>query len=127
MSGEFFECGGHTLDCECQEWMNASFGTPKNISKCHVCGARWNMGDNQWICVEDRLPELYDYVLVFADNQGTNEPKPISIARMYNEEKWEFIAQSPCMPNYGAYMDIEYDIDSDNITHWMPLPSLPKK
>jgi hypothetical protein len=79
----------------------------------------------EWIKVTDYLPELFDYVLVYAKFKGTNEPCPISIAR-YNEKEWEFVNSSPWMPNYGAYMDIEYPMDHDDITHWMPLPKPPK-
>lgn len=80
---------------------------------------------NDWIKCTDRLPDIYDFVLVFADNQGTNEPKPFSIAR-HNDDKWEFINHTAPMPNYGAYMDMEYNMDSDDVTHWMPLPEFPK-
>lgn len=78
-----------------------------------------------WINAKDRLPDLYNFVLVFANNQGTDEPKPFSIAR-WNGTEWEFINHDILMPNYGAWMDIEYDMDSDDITHWMPLPEAPK-
>ncbi len=75
-----------------------------------------------WIKVEDQLPELYDFVLVFADNKGSDEPKPIAIARLVNEYGlWDFLGTQP-QDSVGAYMDIEYGIDSDDITHWMPLP-----
>lgn len=79
----------------------------------------------KWISLKDRLPEIYDFVLVYANNKGTGEPKPMSIAR-WNNSKWEFINHSPPMPNYGAWMDIEYNMDYDDITHWMPLPKPPK-
>ena len=77
----------------------------------------------EWISVTDRFPLLYDFVLVFANNRGSSEPKPISIARIISEMpiKWDFLG----MLEVGAYMDIEYGIDSDNITHWMPLPEEP--
>ncbi len=81
---------------------------------------------NEWISVKDRFPEKYDFVLVFANNKGTNEPKPISIARINDVFEWEFCNHRSPMPNYGAYMDIEYDMDSDDITHWMLLPKPPK-
>jgi len=79
---------------------------------------------SEWINIKIKLPDLYEYVLVLANNQGTDEPKPISIARIetYNGN-WKFFNHSPCMPDFGVYMDIEYDIDSEKITHWMPLPN----
>lgn len=80
---------------------------------------------SEWIDCNDKMPLIYDYVLVFANNQGTNEPKPMMIAR-WNSHKWEFVNDSLLMPSNGAWMDIEYPIDSDNVTHWMPLPKGPK-
>lgn len=75
---------------------------------------------SEWISVKDKLPELYDFVLVFADNKGTNEPRPVAIARIVNENGiWDLLGSL----EVGAYMDIEYDIDRHDITHWMPLHS----
>jgi len=79
-----------------------------------------------WIKVDESLPDIYDFVLVCADNEGTNEPKPITIAR-YDGEKWEFIDKTPLIQTTGAHMDIEYSIDIDDITHWMKLPLMPTK
>ncbi len=78
-----------------------------------------------WIKCSDRLPEVYCFVLVFADNQGTNEPKPISIARTNSHCFWEFLETNKRW-SYGTYMDISYPIDNDDITHWMPIPDIPK-
>lgn len=58
--------------------------------------------------------------------KGTNEPCPIAIARSTTTE-WEFINQQPLIPNVGAYMDMEYEMEGDDITHWTPLPKPPKK
>ncbi len=79
----------------------------------------------EWISVKDRLPELYDFVLVLADNPGTNEPKPIAISRL-KMCGWEFLHTND-MWTHGVYMDITYNIDLDDITHWMHLPSPPPK
>ena len=38
----------------------------------------------EWISVKDRLPENGEYVLVYSDNPGTGEPKPIAIAYKSN-------------------------------------------
>lgn len=80
---------------------------------------------SDWINVKDQLPMLYEFVLVYANNKGTGEPKPISIAKIIRKDKWEFVNHMPCMTNYGAWTDMEYAMDSDDITHWMPLPEAP--
>lgn len=77
----------------------------------------------QWIEIGMAMPDLYTFVLVLAYNKGTDEPKPISIAR-WDGETWEFLAKYPCMSAYGAWQDMEYGMDSDDITHWMPLVKL---
>ncbi len=81
-----------------------------------------------WISVKEKLPELYDYVLVVADYKGTGEPKPIHIARLEREIGWAFLgftAEDSWSPVNGAWSDIEYDLTSEDITHWMPLPNPP--
>ena len=81
---------------------------------------------HKWISVKDRLPELYNFVLVLANFQGTGEPKPCCIARLEEDKKWDFSNHIHLYPNYGAWQDIEYEICSDDITHWMTLPEIPK-
>jgi hypothetical protein len=75
-----------------------------------------------WISVLDKLPPVYDFVLVFANNLGSGEPKPISIARIDISGSWEFMGDVEKFGAVGAYMDIEYEMDEYQITHWMPLP-----
>ncbi len=83
----------------------------------------------KWISVTDRLPDIYQYVIVLEETSGTSEPKPISIARRINENHlgyiWDFLAMNDDGDTVGAYMDISYPIDSGNITHWMPMPKPP--
>lgn len=119
--GKSIDVGSFTL---CQQ--NLSWEQNK-------CGFRYWFEDGKpnyprydgWISVKDRLPEPYDFVLVFADNEGTGEPRPMSIAR-WEKGSWGFVNNTPLMCNQGAWMDIEYDMDSDDVTHWMPLPLPPK-
>ena len=77
----------------------------------------------QWISVRDKLPDLYEFVLVFADNKGINEPRPIAIARIVTVHGiWDLLGTI----DVGAYHDIEYDMSRHDITHWMPFPEPPK-
>ena len=55
----------------------------------------------EWISVKDRLPNLFENVLVFRDGK-------ISID--YNEENGWFA----------------YDFNGKRVTYWMPLPEKPK-
>lgn len=73
----------------------------------------------KWISLKHKLPPLYDFVLVHANNLGTGEPKPIAIARKVRDDgPWDFLGGLES----GAWMDIEYDLTSDDITHWMEMP-----
>jgi len=73
------------------------------MDRCEACGARWNLGDNQWIKCTDRLPKLNETVLVYH--------KPyIGIEQRID----------PKDGNIWAATEKKY------ITHWMPLPKPPK-
>jgi len=91
------------------------------MNKCECCGARWNMGDNQWIKVEDRLPENDDLVLVFNHKDGIH-------AGYFDQEEfhgyWEddknyFVTNS----GWNTYYEWA---PYTSPTHWMPLPEVPK-
>ncbi len=117
MSGECDKCGEHALECGCKK--------QKTQAKWRKYIKRLYMKRDKWISVKDRKPQLYDFVFVLADNHGTGEPKPISIARLFdndNGDKWDFLGNL----KVGAYMDIEYDMESEDITHWMRLPKPPE-
>ncbi len=90
---------------------------------CNICEM---IKQTTWVSVSDRFPDSYKNVLVFADNKGTNEPKPYSIA-MWIGNKWDFINHYPSMENYGAWQDIGYPMHSEDVTHWMPLPPIPQE
>jgi hypothetical protein len=75
-----------------------------------------------WIKIEDRLPEYYEYVLVYARKEG-NEPSPISIARQF-KGVWEMMSDQD-QSNAIAHGDLTWGMDAEEITHWMPLPESP--
>lgn len=70
----------------------------------------------EWIKINDRLPDEYDYVLVFVKGKGTDELSLISIARI-ESNLWQFIASSE-VDGIGVYQDLELIIRSEDITHW---------
>ena len=73
----------------------------------------------EWISVKDHFPQPYDYVLVYA---GDGSPCPIGIAR-YDETEWQ-----PLDSFIGAcFGDVGFEYDSEDITHWMPLPNPPQR
>lgn len=78
-----------------------------------------------WLNIEHYLPKDYEYVLVYAKMPGTGEPCPISIAR-HHHNKWEMLNHSP-QSNAVACGDLTWEMDEENITHWMPIPPPPKK
>jgi len=88
--------------------------------ECEKCGehALECVCGSPWISVKDRLPPAYDYVLVYA---GNSIPCPIGIARN-DETAWQ-----PLDSFIGAcFGDVSFEYDSEDITHWMPLPNPPK-
>lgn len=64
---------------------------------------------NEWISVEDRLPEeLFNAVLIYCPNNIN-----IYCAYLNARNEWHFF-------NYGAGQQI-----TERVTHWMPLPAPP--
>jgi len=78
---------------------------------------------SEWISVKDMLPDDYEFVLVYSEMQGTNEPCPITIAR-WNSKKWETLCNEE-ENNACAKGDLFWSTNSEEITHWMPLPKPP--
>jgi hypothetical protein len=105
MSGECDKCGEHCLDYKC--------GLPKCQNQ-----------KNSWVNVKDKLPENYQYVLVYALTKGTGEPCPISIARSFNG-KWEMLNYAE-EENAVACGDLTWFMSDEEITHWMELPIPPE-
>lgn len=85
-----------------------------------VEGAKWadNNPKSPWISVEDKLPET-------TDEFGRSEDVLI-----LDENEWRTVAMY-CIPENKWYLsvgaiqgDCEYPFE---ITHWMPIPELPKE
>lgn len=79
----------------------------------------------EWISVKDRLPDLYQWVLVTNSPTGTNEPRCINIWRWEGEDLgWNGLYTPHA--NSPTYYDIISDMFYDEVSHWMPLPKPPK-
>ena len=64
---------------------------------------------NEWISVDDRLPENFQSVLVCTKNMGIN--------------LWEYREDSP---TEDVWIDDRLNVYSIyDVTHWMPLPEQP--
>ena len=70
---------------------------------------------DDWISVEDRLPEDDNFVLVVISGKHRNITyiKALELASYTADEGW-IVELCPCWTNPG-------------ITHWMPLPEPPKE
>ena len=75
----------------------------------------------EWISVDDRLPDTYQEVLVFGNDEYNNLGRGVWIG-YYRYDDWHIV-------NNGDYIDGGYGRDYINskITHWMPLPKPPKQ
>lgn len=69
---------------------------------------------NEWIKVEDKLPNNGDYVLTFSCGRVDIQMCYINMTSRKNQKKWYFC-------------DHNDDWIDDYVTHWMPLPNLPKE
>ncbi len=82
---------------------------------------------SEWISTDDRLPEINRSVLLLIIYQkfdeGTNvESEEICVGgRVGDGDDW-FIGNTRIMWDYGYNLQFT----SDDVTHWMPLPDLPK-
>lgn len=104
----------------------------ENFIFCRRCGARNGTGTaptltppNEWVSVEDRLPEY---------NPGTGA-KSYWVAKKDSAGNWQMKIAQYCDYGYAMTMDAETEVtwrDWDftkiaNVTHWMPLPEMPKE
>lgn len=86
-----------------------------------------NIGEGKimnWISVKEKMPIdmcdqgrcEYDAVLVYSSTEG---PGLYSIA-LFNRGSWEILGSEGAHGCTGFY-----GLNSDDITHWMPLPDKP--
>lgn len=88
--------------------------------KCDHCGARWGMDDNQWISIEDALPQIGQAVLVY--QTFPKDSRFLCVAGPLVRCNYK-------MAEYGYNGKFRSAWpDSNEIKHisdWMPLPKSP--
>lgn len=78
------------------------------------------MTDNEWISIEDRLPELGETVLSFGNDKTARQTKYTSYREGSighyegRKERW------------FEYVDNDYCMRHSGVTHWMHLSNPPK-
>ena len=74
----------------------------------------------QWIPVSERLPKIYQPVLVkyLSYNDGSADPAYVAVAVLLDGNAWTWWE--------GALGDCDDEVKC-TITHWMPLPQPPKE
>ena len=80
---------------------------------------------NEWISVKDKLPKTNGKYLCVCDNCGTSFIIIVNFAtNLFKVDEYDFAGKR----RRGWYgYDGEWGYyESDDITHWMPLPELPK-
>ena len=79
----------------------------------------------EWISVKDKLPEedgSYLVVINYFSHQSINVRSFAKTGETVNE--YDLAGEK----NVWYYYDSEYGyVSTDSVTHWMPLPELPKK
>ena len=74
---------------------------------------------NNWIKVEDKLPD-YDKPILAVSSEWANI---IPLMRVYDNEGWLWASWSG---SSGMNTPLEYEIDDLMVKYWMYLPELPK-
>lgn len=86
--------------------INAIADHEQGFKEGFIEGARWVDRNPNWISVDDRLPKLESLVLCYSTEEGP------------------FIGMRLFKKFWGGTL---VGVDSELITHWMPLPKSPKR
>ena len=85
---------------------------------------------SEWISVKDRLPDSDGRYLVC--RSITKSIKSIGVSKFtknpYHVDKYDFSEYKGCKKPIFYEYDSEWGYcELDDVTHWMPLPELPKE
>lgn len=68
---------------------------------------------SEWISADERLPEVYESMLVFMPESGQHVLN-VSYNEVHKKYEWDF-------------PDKWINACDDDVTHWMPLPQQPEE
>ena len=76
---------------------------------------------DEWVSVEDRLPDEKDNVLIYIQHDE------IPIIGYKVEKGWRVFVSDDIQVMGDAYLDNDIDEQWCKVTHWQPLPQPPKQ
>lgn len=71
----------------------------------------------EWIKSEDRLPKIWEHVIIYSPGDKPGEGYRVTTDAYENDGWWRYISDD----NRGSQ-----HFSNDDVTHWMPLPKPPK-
>ena len=80
---------------------------------------------NEWISIEDRLPESDDWVLISYVDESDSRLRFVPSVGELRNGKWITLESEIDSINRKDKVDFEKDY-LVKVTHWMPLPLPPK-
>lgn len=86
----------------------------------------------EWISTKDRLPNVGEKVLIVRNVKKWDEKRPITIDVAHTGflENETIIGGPIALTGYhkmkGIYFSVPAILHPEEVTHWMPLPELPK-
>lgn len=73
---------------------------------------------NDWISVKERIPNLWETVLIYIYNKKVCAAQRYCKATEHGDSWWKILDDGGSLPNW---------CDNADVTHWMPLPNPPEE
>jgi len=100
------------------KWINSIYTFGSHVLVFSTC----SLFSNEWVSVEEKLPEPLVFVLV---TDASTALCPISIATQLAGQWMIFCGDNSC--NSIILDSFGWELNSDQITHWMSLPKPPRE